>query len=238
MSNPPDSLNTRLTAEGLCKTYGMGSGVLEVLRRVSLSVERGEFLAIMGSSGSGKSTLLHILGALDAPTAGQVCFEGHRLFALPDHARDQLRCRSFGFVYQFYHLLPELTVLENALFPQMILHTAWQWPTHRKAARQRCIQLLEHLGLGARLGHKPNQLSGGEQQRVAIARALANQPAVLLADEPTGNLDRRTGNEVLRVFEDLHRTGQTIVMVTHDAAVADTADRMLILEDGIVHPGS
>lgn len=225
-----------LKAENLSKTYVMGKELrVEVLRGVSLSVHRGERLAIIGSSGSGKSTLLHLLGALDAPTSGRLLCEGRDMSALRSRERDRMRCSLFGFVFQFYHLLPDLTVLENAVFPQMILHSTLSWMSQSAAARARSKEILEEVGLSHRLDHRPNQLSGGERQRVAIARALANQPAVLLADEPTGNLDKRTGLEVLRVFDQLHDKGQTIVLVTHDQEVAATADRVLKLEDGRLH---
>jgi len=224
---------TILQAERITKTYQVGKTTgLKVLKGVALTLLEGEFLAIMGSSGSGKSTLLHILGALDAPTDGRVVFRGQSVFDLPEQQRDVLRCQRFGFVYQFYHLLPELNVFENALFPQLIQFSALEWLRQRRAAKQRCRQVLEQVGLQARLKHKPNELSGGEQQRVAIARALANRPAILLADEPTGNLDKKTGTEVLGLLQNLHRAGQTVIMVTHDAAVAQAADRTVRLEDG------
>jgi len=235
MNEPQTAAKALLRAERLTKSYTMGSdSVLEVLKDATLSIAAGEFLAIMGSSGSGKSTLLHLLGALDAPTSGTVIFDGLDLFKLSAAARDKLRCESFGFVYQFYHLLPDLSVLENAIFPQMIRYSLWQWMAQRRGAESRCLKILEQVGLADRLKHKPNELSGGERQRVAIARALANEPTVLLADEPTGNLDKKTGQGVLSLLQDLHRAGQTIVMVTHDPEVARAADRVLRLDDGKV----
>ncbi len=233
MNKSAPTTGTILTAKRLTKFYPMGIGSgLEVLKGASLSIAAGEFLAIMGSSGSGKSTLLHILGALDAPTGGTVRFNGQDIFSQSNRDRDRLRCESFGFVYQFYHLLPELSVLENAIFPQMIRNSAWKWFGEKRRAKQRCLQILEKVGLQDRLKHKPSELSGGERQRVAIARALANDPPVLLADEPTGNLDKKTGREVLSLLRDLHGAGQTIVMVTHDPEVAGAADRVLRLDDG------
>ncbi len=224
-----------LQAHNVAKQYTLGAGIkLDVLKGVSLHLSPGEMVAIRGSSGSGKSTLLHILGALDSPTSGHVTYEGQNTTALTQRGRDALRCSTFGFVFQFYHLLPDLSVLENALFPQMIANSTLKWWGRKADARARCVHLLEKVGLGGRLDHRPNQLSGGERQRVAIARALANDPAVLLADEPTGNLDKKTGHEVLRVLHDLHGSGQTIVMVTHDQEVAQTADRVLFLEDGLL----
>ena len=224
-----------LIARDVTKSYVMGKKItLPVLKGVSLSVRRGEFVAITGASGSGKSTLLHILGALDVPTSGSVRYEGHDVFALSNSERDRLRCRTFGFVYQFYHLMPDLTVLENVLMPPMILNSMLYWTRRKVQIRQYCRGVLDSVGLGHRLGHRPNELSGGECQRVAIARALANQPPILLADEPTGNLDRATGTEILQLLAGLHRKGQTIVMVTHDPAVARSADRVFRLEDGRV----
>ena len=221
-----------IAAVALEKTYQKGQHKIPVLCGVDISIREGEFLSIVGQSGCGKSTLLHILGALDSPTGGTVHFNGRNVFSQSNSARDRLRCESFGFVYQFYHLLPELSVLENAIFPQMIRYATWKWFKEKGRAKQRCLQILEKVGLQDRLKHKPNELSGGERQRVAIARALANEPPVLLADEPTGNLDKKTGREVLSLLRDLHGAGQTIVMVTHDPEVAGAADRVLRLDDG------
>jgi ABC-type lipoprotein export system ATPase subunit len=221
-----------LQASGLHKSYHLGRVNLNVLRGVSMSVRQGEFLTIMGSSGSGKSTLLHVLGALDVPDSGDVRFEGTPLFGGSNAARDRLRNKVFGFVFQFYHLLPEFTVLENALLPSMVGHSVFSWFGKSTSLQERATELLGQLGLAERLKHRPNELSGGERQRVAIARALINEPQVLLADEPTGNLDATTGQEILSVLEGLNRAGQTIVMVTHDPKVAAAADRILNLVDG------
>ena len=182
-----------LRAEKLHKTYQLGRVQLKVLRGVSLSVRAGEFAAIQGASGSGKSTLLHLMGALDVPTAGRVLFEGQDIFAARNAARDRLRNRTFGFIFQFYHLLPELNVLENVAISRMIGSSVLGWASQRGDTRKLAAELLDRVGLSQRLKHKPNELSGGEQQRVAIARALVNRPRVLLADEPTGNLDQKTG---------------------------------------------
>jgi lipoprotein-releasing system ATP-binding protein len=202
-------------------------------------VADGEWVAVLGSSGSGKSTLLHLLGALDRPDRGRdsqpgsgVFFRGEALADLSPGALDRRRSRDFGFVFQFYHLLPELTAVENVLAAAMVRY-GWGFLGKRPSARRRAEELLERFGLGPRLGHRPAALSGGERQRTAIARALMNEPAVLLADEPTGNLDRATGREVLDALAGLHREkGQTIVMVTHDEEVAARADRRVRLVDG------
>jgi ABC-type lipoprotein export system ATPase subunit len=223
-----------LEARNVQKTYQLGPSLLRVLSGVSLRVEQGEFLAIIGSSGSGKSTLLHLLGALDRPDVGIVRYQGVDIFSMAEAQRDALRNRAFGFVFQFYHLLPELNVLENVLLPQMTGSPVGAWFSARREALARARELLELLGLGARLEHRPNQLSGGERQRVAIARALMNRPAILLADEPTGNLDAATGREILGVFERLHRDGQTIVLVTHEQYVAQRAQRVVRLVDGVL----
>ncbi len=218
---------------GLSKSYRMGRADLHVLRGVSLRVEAGEFLAIVGASGSGKSTLLHLAGLLDTADKGLVKIDGVETTTLSGRARTMLRRHDIGFVFQFYHLLPELNVLENVLIASMTGCGIIRWPGRVRQARHTAVELLETLGLGKRLTHRPRELSGGERQRVAIARALVNQPDILLADEPTGNLDRKTGDEILDVLKRFHTDrGQTLVMVTHDAAVADRADRVVHLEDG------
>ncbi len=243
-----------ITAAGLHKTYRMGRVSLRVLRGCDLRVARGEFVGVMGKSGSGKSTLLHILGALDVPERGQVVFEGAPVFApegqrnigasvvdvfsAVERRRNRLRRRAFGFVFQFYHLLPELSVLENVLLPLMVASPLFAWPGARAAARRDAAAILDRVGLSERLRHRPSELSGGERQRVALARALVHKPKVLLADEPTGNLDAETGEKLMRLLSDLHREGQTIVMVTHDPGVARYADRVLDLRDGSLHPAA
>jgi lipoprotein-releasing system ATP-binding protein len=222
-----------LRCHGLAKTYVMGDTPLQVLKGVDLSVRAGEFLAIEGRSGSGKSTLLHLLGALDAADGGSVEYDGVDISRIPAAERSRLRNREFGFVFQFYHLLPELNVTENTLLGPMIEHSWLQWRTKRSAYRDRAAEVLKQLGMDHRMRHRPNQLSGGERQRVAIARALMNQPKILFADEPTGNLDAETGRQIMSVLEGLHRErGQTIVMVTHDRSIAHRADRVLVLKDG------
>lgn len=233
----PVSQVTHLAAVNLKKNYRKAALDIPVLGGVNLEVRHGEFLAIVGQSGSGKSTLLHLLGTLDAPTSGQVDFLGKRIDNLPSHLKERLRNEQFGMIFQFYHLLPELTTLENVLSPLMIGQSTWKyWRSRGKNAR-RATELLETVGLSHRLKHRPRELSGGEMQRVAIARALISKPQVLLADEPTGNLDEETGREILKILRTLNREqGLTIVMVTHDMAIANAADRTVKLVSGKVVP--
>jgi lipoprotein-releasing system ATP-binding protein len=206
-----------------------------VLRGVDLEVRRGEFIAIVGQSGSGKSTLLHLLGTLDAPDAGEVRFDGRRIDNLPSRERDALRNRRLGMIFQFYHLLPELSALENVLAPLMIAEGVLGYYRRRRQHIATAKQLLETVKLGHRLKHKPRELSGGEMQRAAIARSLVSQPRVLLADEPTGNLDHATGREILAILRGLNQQHDlTIVMVTHDLAIAQQADRIVRLAEGRV----
>jgi lipoprotein-releasing system ATP-binding protein len=222
-----------LTATGLEKAYRKGRNEVPVLRGVDLNVERGEFVAVVGASGSGKSTLLHLLGLLDTPDAGHVELDGTRIDNLPDRQRDGLRNRTFGFIFQFYHLLPELSAVENVMLPHLIRDSpAAYWPK-RKKVRAEATALLERVGLGHRLTHRPNELSGGEMQRAAIARALAGGPEILLADEPTGNLDSGSGQGVVELLRDLNRErGLTMMMVTHDLTIAQGADRVVRLAEG------
>lgn len=224
---------TILRASGVHKTFRMGDSGIEVLKGVDLSIKTGEFIAIEGRSGSGKSTLLHLMGALDTPDKGEIEYEGKSLASLSSAARSHLRNTHFGFVFQFYHLLPELNVLENTMLASMIEYSWLAFRSHKQALRQRAVELLTELGLDHRLKHRPSNLSGGERQRVAIARALMNRPRVLFADEPTGNLDVETGRQIMDVLEKLHRDShQTIIMVTHDRTLAREADRILILTNG------
>ncbi len=222
-----------LEAVGLKKTFRKGSVDIPVLKGATLAVGQGEFLAIVGQSGSGKSTLLHLLGTLDAPDEGEIRLRGRRIDNLPANQRDALRNRHFGMIFQFYHLLPELTTLENVLVPLMIGRSVWHYLRHRRRYQRRARELLELVGLAARLKHKPRELSGGEMQRAAIARALVAGPQILLADEPTGNLDQHTGKEILEILAALNRHQKlTIVMVTHDPGIAARADRVVRLADG------
>ena len=223
---------TLLSASNLHKTYRLGGQSLHVLRGVDLDVRRGEFLAVIGRSGSGKSTLLHLLGALDRPDEGGVTFDGQSIFDLRGRRLDRYRNRHVGFVFQAYHLMPELTALENVTIAAMTGRSAWTWLTTRRETRRRAAALLDRVGLTGRERHRPAKLSGGERQRVAIARALINAPDVLLADEPTGNLDAETGRSIIALFGELHRSGQTMVLVTHDPNVAAAADRRLTLVNG------
>ena len=214
------------------KSYKMGKTRLEVLRGVDLSIQKGQFVSIIGASGSGKSTLLHILGALDRPDSGQVTYENQRLDGLRWGKLNHFRNKTVGFVFQFYHLLDEMNVLENVLAPAMASVSTLGWLNLKPKAREKAENLLENFGLKDRLKHKPYELSGGERQRVAIARALINDPPLLLADEPTGNLDSRTGHGILEALKVLNQQGQTIVMVTHDERIASQVGRTIRLTDG------
>ncbi|MEX0630170.1 MAG: ABC transporter ATP-binding protein [Chloroflexota bacterium] len=216
-----------LEAQDLVKRYPVGDGQVDALRGVSLAVERGEFVAIMGASGSGKSTLLHLLGGLDKPTAGQVVIDGVNISTLDDEQATLTRRDKTGFVFQFFNLIPLLTVRENVALPFLIRGES----VHER--RQRVDDLLAMVGLEGKADHAPDQLSAGEQQRVALARALATEPALLLADEPTGNLDYTSGGEILDLlWRSCVQLGQTIVLVTHEARAAAYADRVLVVRDG------
>ncbi|MFW5738405.1 MAG: ABC transporter ATP-binding protein [Spirochaetota bacterium] len=217
-----------ITLEGIGKTYDLGSAKVRALEAVDLSIERGEYVTVMGPSGSGKSTLLHILGILDSPTAGRYVLEGHDITTLDDRELSRIRNEHFGFVFQSFNLFNEFNAVENVAFPLMYAGV-------RRAERlARAQELLAKVGLDHRMFHYPTMLSGGEQQRVAIARALANEPTLILADEPTGNLPSEKGEEILELLEGLNADGVTIVMVTHDDRIGDRGRRMVRLRDGAI----
>ena len=211
----------------LHKSFPMGEQTLTVLKGIDLSISRGELIAVVGASGAGKSTLLHILGLLDRPTSGTVSFEGQDLFQLSEAAQAEFRNKRIGFVFQFHHLLPEFTALENACMPALIQRR------QPEEVKMEAMAILNEVGLGARLHHKPGELSGGEQQRVAVARALLQKPDLVLADEPTGNLDTHTGDALFSLMRELNKVrGTTFVIVTHNDKLSSQADRILHMQDG------
>jgi ABC-type lipoprotein export system ATPase subunit len=216
-----------LRSRGLRKQYGKGEGLVRAVDDVDLDVASGETVAVMGPSGCGKSTLLHLLGGLDRPSDGELWLAGQRIDHLGERGLARLRRDKIGFVFQAFHLMDELTAAENVELPALLAGRSARW------SRRRAAQLLERVGLADRAGHLPSQLSGGQRQRVAIARALVADPQLVLADEPTGNLDSQATLEVLRLFEDLHVAGQTVVIVTHDSRIAATADRLISMRDGV-----
>jgi len=218
-----------LVLRGVRKHYMLGDYRLEVLRGIDFALKEGEFVSIMGPSGSGKSTLLHILGLLDVPSSGSVSIEGREASRLGEDELARLRGERIGFVFQFFHLIPTLSALDNVALPMMFAGV------EEEPRRERAAELLEKIGLEQRMGHKPNELSGGERQRVAIARALANSPSVLMADEPTGNLDSRSGREIMKILERLHsEDDMTIVVVTHDEGIAGHSEKIVKLKDGMI----
>ena len=224
-----------ITATGLFKSYRRHKTSVPVLKGVDFVAAKGRVTAIIGQSGSGKSTLLHLLGTLDRPDAGEIAFDGQRIDCLGSRDRDAFRNQQLGMIFQFYHLLPELTLLENVLAPAMIQHGVLSYWRNRRSIHQRAKNLIELVGLSHRMKHRPRELSGGEMQRTAIARALISNPSLLLADEPTGNLDQETGQTILSILRRLNREhGLTIVMVTHDESIAQQCDSVVKLKDGKV----
>jgi putative ABC transport system ATP-binding protein len=221
MTEPPI-----VEARHVSRTFPMAAAPVTALRDVSLGIATGEYVAVVGPSGCGKSTLLHILGCVDVPTSGDLLFHGRGVAALSDSDRSRLRLREIGFVFQRFFLLPMLTAWENVELPQA------EAGVDRAVRRRRATELLEYVGLSNRAGHRPSELSGGEMQRVAIARALANRPRLLLADEPTGELDQQTGGQIVTLLDELHKDGTAVVVVTHDMAVAARAHRLLTMRDG------
>jgi len=217
--------------EQVTKLYRMGEEVIHALRGVGLRIHRNEYLAIMGPSGSGKSTLMNMLGCLDTPTAGRYDFNGKNVAHMDDDELAEIRNREIGFVFQTFNLLPRSDALHNVELPLIYAGV------HKHERRERALRALDHVGLGQRVHHKPNELSGGQRQRVAIARALVNNPSIILADEPTGNLDSRTGEEIMALFEELYRQGNTIIVVTHEEDIAHHARRIVRLRDGLIESG-
>jgi len=222
-----------LTATNLRKTYRRNADQVKVLQGLSLDVHAGEFLSVVGASGSGKSTLLHLLGTLDVPDEGTISLNGRRIDNVSSRERDELRNKVFGYIFQFYHLLPEFNTLDNVLMPAYISNSFVKWFSTRREWRKRAAELLERVGLSHRLTHRPRELSGGEMQRAAVARALLCRPQILMADEPTGNLDAGIGGEIVALLRELNREdGVTIVMVTHNLEIANTTDRVLRMTHG------
>ena len=222
-----------LAATNLRKTYRRNADQVKVLQGLSLDVHAGEFLSVVGASGSGKSTLLHLLGTLDVPDEGTITLNGRRIDNVSSRERDELRNTVFGYIFQFYHLLPEFNTLDNVLMPAYISNSLFKWFATRKEWRKRAEAMLERVGLSHRLTHRPRELSGGEMQRAAVARALLCRPQILMADEPTGNLDAEIGADIVRLLRELNRDdGITIVMVTHNLDIAATTDRVLRMTHG------
>lgn len=214
--------------QGISRVYGSGPTAVHALRPANLAIEKGTFVAVYGASGSGKSTMLNMLGLLDEPTTGDYFLEGRNVAKLSDADRSNIRCREIGIIFQSFNLFPHFSILENVCMPMRFAGV------ERHAMKDRAAHLLDRIGLGARLHHSPSQLSGGQCQRVAIARALANDPAVLLGDEPTGNLDEKTGEEIISIFHELVAEGRTVVMVTHNAEYEKEVQRVIELHDGNV----
>jgi len=224
----PEDINM-IRAKAVTRTFPTPAGELRILRGIDMHVRPGEFVSVMGASGAGKSTLLHILGTLDTPTSGELMIDGHDTLSLSEAELTSFRNSTVGFVFQFHHLLPEFTAIENTMMPALISGMS------REDAEEKASKLLRDLGLGQRLEHRPGELSGGEQQRVAVARALVMNPSVVLADEPTGNLDTSTGKELFSLLRDINRDqGTTFLMVTHNDALSSRCDRVITMADGVI----
>ena len=219
---------TLIDIEGVKKIYDLGAEKIHALDGVSLKIERGEYIAIMGPSGSGKSTIMNILGCLDTPTSGSYYFEDEEVSEMDDNQLAGIRNEKIGFVFQTFNLLPRISSLQNVELPLIYGGVSLE------SRRERAKLVLERVGLGDRMNHKPNELSGGQRQRVAVARALANEPSIILADEPTGNLDSKTGEEIMVLFNQIHEAGNTIILVTHEEYIAENAHRIIRLHDGLI----
>jgi putative ABC transport system ATP-binding protein len=217
-----------IRTENIVKTYDLGKTIVEALRGITLTIEKGEYVAIMGPSGSGKSTLMHLLGCLDTPTSGKYYFEDKDISLLNDVELASLRNKKVGFVFQTFNLLPRLSAIQNVELPLVYAGLS------SRDQREKTMNMLKRVGLGERMNHRPNEMSGGEMQRVAVARALINEPSIILADEPTGNLDSKTGMEIMKLFDTLAEEGNTIILVTHDQNVANHAKRTIRIVDGMV----
>lgn len=222
------SKNIVMSLEGVTKSYQMGQIRVDALKGINIAVHEGERASIIGPSGSGKSTLLHILGLLDRPTLGKVRIDGTDISTLNDDQLSHFRGKKIGFIFQAFHLVPSLNALENVALPMMF------YDISKDEREKRAAKSLERLGMGDRIHHLPSELSGGQRQRVAIARSLVNDPSILLADEPTGNLDSKSGDEVLKIFDELHKSGKTLLVVTHDSNIAKRSPRLIKLKDGLV----
>lgn len=222
------SASTIIEARDIQKEYRMGTQTVHALRGVSFEIKKNEYVAIMGPSGSGKSTMMNVIGCLDTPSKGDYILNGHDVKKLSDNQLAEVRNREIGFVFQTFNLLPRSTALANVELPLIYAGMS------SRERRKRAVEVLEKVGLADRMDHKPNELSGGQRQRVAIARALVNNPSILLADEPTGNLDSKTGNEIMELFEDLYKAGNTIILVTHEEDIAEHARRVIRLRDGLL----